>query len=517
MKRGSSTVIETPSQKQKTLPMKWGIEFETRLIINDDKRLKNKNPIWTNGKQMITSEVVDINRNIHDGKIEECPAKHECLFNLEAIFGVYEGNTIEFSKDFNDLQKKFMESFANHKIVTDDKTEYDMFNVVLGSDTCQNLFKNNPYPDSRVEGCYDSKIKDKFAGYTKLDPDEKLTGTPQMTTTFKLEYLPNLFKMFAIQIGKSPLDFMTFYLYQMSYNIALLLVKDIDKDEHYLTTFGFMIYVVYYCLVICEQGHGPEVYLKSYFPIKPRTNIGILYSKVSEKCKHNIRLIQSVVNAQEYEDKKYFYPVYIKTILHSLVHPEPRKPVYYIENHPNYPSNFHTLGTGFKLKNFEKIGAVVTEVPFYYCDPAPDNCKNPDISYPKHHVEIWEWMTEDDSISVEFRKFDDLTRVCLRTYNKGTAAYKFLADVIYNDRFLYKDLDRTVKYLFTNVFRPMFDITIEEHLETLEYVSEKEFILKIDDIEYTEAYYRDRFIDKYKMTYEQLVTKIKGLEQDILV
>jgi hypothetical protein len=124
-------------------------------------------------------------------------------------------------------------------------------------------------------------------------------------------------------------------------------------------------------------------------------------------------------------------------------------------------------------------------------------------------------MTDDDSISIEFRKFNDLVRVCLRTYDIDEKDYEFLSESLYNDRFLYEHLDTTVKCLFTKVFQPMFDKSTE-HVN-IEYVSKKEFILDIDLIEYTEKIYSHNFLINYKMKYEELIKKIKGLEKAILV
>ena len=497
----------------------WGCEFETRLLFTG--KFKNKQPIISHGKRIITSELVDINRYIHAGKIEECPSDHkDCLFNLEVQYGVYTGDTQEFSQDYENFKNMITSAISERKIKID-KKEYDIFTFVDNSNQrCKNLFKTSPYSEDPEEGCYRSlKYEDKWTGYTEtLEAD--LTGIPQLTCTFKLKFLPNLFKNLSIHINKSPIDFMFFYVYQMSYNIALKLVKDTYKDADYLTTFGFMIYLVYYCLVL-TQANAPKAYLKAWFPIKPRTNIGILYSKLSVKCQENIINIYHSMKPLKDNIPAYFYPEFILQILKSLLTPDAEPSVYYIKGLADVPPNFYTLDKSIKTEDLLAQGASVTLVPFYYCHPKPDGsgCKKPDIKYPESYVEIWEWMTDDDSISIEFRNFEELARVCLRViyiYDRESDDYNFLSKSIYDDRFLLSNLERAIKLIFDNFFRNVFtDTTIKEHSSYLEYVEERTFNIQIDGVKFTERDYKHQFHDENKKTYRELLVFIKGLEEKI--
>ena len=228
----------------------------------------------------------------------------------------------------------------------------------------------------------------------------------------------------------------------------------------------------------------------------------------------------------------YFYPEFILQILNSLLTPD-AEPVYYIKGLADVPPNFYTLDKSIKIENLVTQGATVTLVPFYYCHPKPDGsgCKKPDIKYPKNYVEIWEWMTDDDSISIEFRNFKELARVCLRVIydriksritdesdsdDEDQHDYYFLSASIYDDRFLLSNLERTIKLIFDNFFRNVFThTTIEEHLSYLEYVEESTFNIQIDDVKWTERDYKQQFYDENDQTYSKLLVFIKNLEEKI--
>ena len=98
--------VESRSRQVKPksdINFKWGIEFETHSVIYDENG-KDKVPIWEDGKVTITSEMVDIEKNLHPAPFHECKinekdttAQGACLFNLESQLGVFNGFSLSIN------------------------------------------------------------------------------------------------------------------------------------------------------------------------------------------------------------------------------------------------------------------------------------------------------------------------------------------------------------------------------------------------------------------------------------
>ena len=144
-------------------PFKVGFEFETRNTIKTDRKTKDKivekmaEKIKGSDKVTRSFEFIEPYKYIDfSEKLEE----DAILYNVEYQFGVFDNDTSNFEKEFKILKTQI-------------KSIVDTENInVNGKD----------YKVSFID------IDDKR--FTK--PDD--TGVIQMTTTFQLRFLPNLFR-----------------------------------------------------------------------------------------------------------------------------------------------------------------------------------------------------------------------------------------------------------------------------------------------------------------------------------
>ena len=128
--------VESRSRQVKPksdINFKWGIEFETHSVIYDENG-KDKVPIWEDGKVTITSEMVDIEKNLHPAPFHECKinekdttAQGACLFNLESQLGVFNGFSLdEFNEEYDNFVKNY-KTFIENKEITINGIPYTIF------------------------------------------------------------------------------------------------------------------------------------------------------------------------------------------------------------------------------------------------------------------------------------------------------------------------------------------------------------------------------------------------------
>ena len=515
--------VESRSRQVKPksdINFKWGIEFETHSVIYDENG-KDKVPIWEDGKVTITSEMVDIEKNLHPAPFHECKinekdttAQGACLFNLESQLGVFNGFSLdEFNEEYDNFVKNY-KTFIENKEITINGIPYTIFSFKNF-----NLQSNDAYIDGKLEtpGTYKTDKND-FIGYVKeLDT----LGVAQMTSTFELQYLPNLFKVIAENIWKDPIYFYFEYVYSVTYNESLEFMKLIgieQTDPDYLTTFGFIIYMVYYWKVFFEKIVLKEVYFKAKFPVKPRTNPAGLYQNMNQNVKDNLKKLKNILELKQFSEITLTYYTYL---YHSLKHLQNPEKVYYIKNLGSVPNNFYLLGklTEDDLKKMYPNVIIEKDVPFfnYFFDENLnfifdigelylyiDN-NNMELRY-TGSTEVLEWTASGDNISIEFRLFKEL--IVLSERIATTKRDKIIAEKLVDvDRLNIDEIKESIQLIFSTFIKKVFGtMDHTKYIEMPSHVSE-EFDEKLYDKAYFEKYGVLKDVKSYSDFVNQLIDR----------
>jgi hypothetical protein len=471
-------------------PFKVGFEFETRNTIKTDRKTKDKivekmaEKIKGSDKVTRSFEFIEPYKYIDfSEKLEE----DAILYNVEYQFGVFDNDTSNFEKEFKILKTQI-------------KSIVDTENInVNGKD----------YKVSFID------IDDKR--FTK--PDD--TGVIQMTTTFQLRFLPNLFRLMSTFISLSPVDFFNGFIYTTSYNETLYLLNSskVEKDE---TLFGFMLYIVYYWKITFETKFDRGTYFKAYFPIKPRTNFSTLYENMSPSIKLNIFKIFEHLLARQSEMiqkvNKNIYLFFVYKTLDSLINPKPlMRTHYYIKNLPDISDGFYYL-EGCTKEMIEAVPGVVIEQKSFYtcdldytldvdtCDLYELQCKDHDnklffdgTKYLGIPVEVCEWPAVGDNISMEFRIWSEIVRVTERIAKeeKDMENYEKLSDILYKKRLTINDFEVCIRLLFIYFIPRIFKKEPKPFVE-LSFLTKSKLKIQIDGVKYKKDIYNEHLIDRYK-------------------
>ena len=513
--------VESRSRQLKPKPnininFKWGIEFETHSIIYNENGV-DKVPIWQDGKVSITTELVDIEKNLHPKPFHECKMNESntdeqgiCLFNLESQLGVFQGFSLdEFNEEYDNFVKNY-KTFIENKEITINGLPYTIFSFKNFNEP-----SNDAYVDGKLEthGTYKSNKND-FIGYVKeLDT----LGVVQITSTFDIQYLPNLFKVMAENIWKDPVYFYFEYIYSIVYNESLEFMKLInidDSDPDYLATFGFIIYMVYYWKVLFEKIVLTDIYFKAKFPIKPRTNPAGLYQNMNQNVKDNLKKLSDILELKYFTEETLTIYTYLYNSLKKLENPER---VYYIKNLRNVPNNFYLLGklTEEEIKNYDPNVIIEKDVPYFYYKIN----KTLDFSFTIGELyfndsmnivdnagspEVFEWATSDTTISIEFRLFKEL--IVLSERLATTKRDKKIAEeLIDTERLNIDQVKESIKLIFSVFIKKVFSkIDHTKYIEIPEHVSDE-----FDKILYDKAYFEKYGVLKNIKSYNDFVTQLK--------
>ena len=501
--------VESRSRQLKPRPninFQWGIEFETHSIIMNENG-KDKVSIWEDGKSTITSEWVDINKNLHPAPFHECKINETdtssnpgCLFNLESQLGIFNGLSLdEFNEEYDKFSKEY-KTFIENKEITINGLPYKIFSF--------KHFDNeslDAYVDGKLEthGSYKTNKND-FIGYVKeLDT----LGVAQMTCTFELCYLPNLFKLMAENIMKDPVYFYFEYIYSLVYNESLEFMKLMGmdhSDSDYLTTFGFIIYMVYFWKVYFEKIVS-DVYFKAKFPIKPRTNPAGLYQNMNQNVKNNLQKLADILELKKFSQDTLPIYIYLYESIKELDHPIK---AYYIKNLKNSPNNFYLFHEDLTediIKQYEPDVEIEKDVPFFYFIYEKNQMtsqistlflEDNMIKDTMATIEVFEWMADKDNISIEFRLFKELIVLSDRmaTTKKDKKIGEELVDV---ERLNIDQVKQAINLIFSvfikDIFKPM------DHTDSIkvdEYAYE-EYDKDLYDLEYVKKYGKLQGITSY--------------------
>jgi hypothetical protein len=473
-----------------------GFEFETRDSIGTTDKIVEKMSEKIKGSDNVTKSL----EFIEPYKYRDFPMKPEAdinLFNVEYQFGVFDNLTFDqsiFEKEF-DILKGQIKSIVDTKNINVNGKDYGVSFI----DTHKKCF---------------------------TDPDD--TGVIQMTTTFQLRFLPNLFRLMSTFISLSPLDFFNGFIYTTSYNETLYLLNSsgVEKDD---TLFGFMLYIVYYWKITFETKLDKRTYFKAFFPIKPRTNLATLYENMSpsnklnivEICKHLIARPRQLKIMQKIQKiNKNIYLFFVLKTLHSLIYP-PEPKHYYIKNLPEISDGFYHL-EGCTEEMIKAVpGVVIEKKPFYMCeldlytynidlDHVDDlgalDCKEHDNKlvfdgnkYVGTPFEVCEWPAVGDNISMEFRIWSEIVCVTERIAKEENDMenYEKLSDILYKERLTIDDFEVCTRLLFKYFIPRIFKEEPNPFVE-ISFLTKSKLDIKIDGVTYTKSLYYNYLIDKYK-------------------
>jgi len=507
---------------------KWGIEFETHSVVYDESgKVKDKISIWEDGKSTITSEFMDVKKNLHPEPFNECKKNETdnsitptCLFNLESQLGIFNGFSLdEFNEEYDNFVKNY-KTFIENKEIFINGLPYTIFSFKNF-----NIHTDEAYIDGKLEthGTYRSNKGD-FIGYIKeLDT----LGVAQLTCTFELKYLPNLFKVIAENIWKDPVYFYFEYIYSIVYNESLEFMKLIGIDQtdpDYLTTFGFIIYMVYYWKVYFEKIVLTPIYFKAKFPVKPRTNPAGLYQNMNQNVKDNLKKLSDILELKDFSVDYFLMYSYLYQSIKDLENP---KKVYYIKNLRDVPNNFYLLGklTEEDIRRYEPNVIIEKDIPYFNYKIVKndktfefvfdigklilnDKMQIVDTGSP----EVFEWTAYSDTISIEFRLFKELI-VLSERMAKTKRDKKIAEELVDVDKLNVDQVKEAINLIFSVFIKKVFSsMDHSEYIEIPTNVSE-EFDENLYDRAYVEKYgtlknitsYRD-FTDQIRYRFNEFKT-----------
>lgn len=450
----------------------FGIEFETHLFIelpHGEPYRRDKNFI----NKYTTIEYVDLTK-VHDPPFKECygieltvdqTGEHGCLSNLEFQMGPYR-SLKEFNEDFESMKRNFMDIVSTKKTIIDGK-EYDVFTDNIDSSRSKILYDKNPYSEKIPLPSTYTRNGNPF-GYVK---NLTLKGITQLTFTMQIKYIPQLFKIWAMRVMLSPIGFINSDVYFNVYNQSIMIQTLIKKDD--LDTLGFIMYLLYYCKIRKEYPYG-SAYFKAWFSIKPRTNFGSLFHSLKQESKEHI--IELVTLLKDYKlmtdepmiDKESFY-LFIEKLEEIIAD----KKLFYIKNHKKYRDGFYELEENFKMENPDVL---IEELPYCCLEAHKPNVNEP--------LEILEWNSKEidghnDTVSIEYRKFDELLRISIRREDINKDDKTKLSILLDKSKLNIDDLDLAIDIISRN----FFDFLNNDNRHDLLPFPSKEMIqLEIDDV-----------------------------------
>ena len=447
----------------------FGIEFETHLFIElpyGEPYKRDKNFI----NKYTTIEYVDLTK-VHDPPFKECygieltvdqTGEFGCLSNLEFQMGPYR-SLKEFNEDFESMKKDFMNIVKNKKTSIDGK-EYDVFTDNIDSSRSKILFDKNPYSETSLPSIY-TRNGHPF-GYVK---NLTLKGITQLTFTIQIKYIPQLFKIWATRVMLSPIGFINSDVYFNVYNQSIMIQTLTKKDDE--DTLGFIMYLLYYCKIRKEYPYG-SAYFKAWFSIKPRTNFGSLFHSLKQESKEDIkRLVTLLKDYKPMIDKESTFYLFIEKLEEIIAD----KKLFYIKNHKKYRDGFYDLEENFKMENPDVL---VEEVPYCCLEDHKPNLNEP--------LEILEWNSKEidghnDTVSIEYRKFDELLRISIRREDIDKDDKRKLSILLDKSKLNIDDLDLAIDIISRN----FFDFLNHNNKHDLLPFPSKEMIqLKIDNVDW---------------------------------
>jgi hypothetical protein len=480
--------------------LQFGFEFETRNFIKTESYSK-----------IIEKNQMKIN-DFTNFSLEHIPSEKLRSFYAELTWGL----------DFYNIEYQ-LGVFDNKGYDAFVKTLNEFIGVINEVTTTKKISVNGKDKEYDVE--FFNTEESKFN-----EPND--TGVVQMTTTFQIKFLPNLFKLMSKFVNLSPLDFFNGHIYTTSYNETLCLLNSskVDKSniDDYFSTFGFMLYIVYYWKIRTETHFAsPEKipYLKAWFPIKPRTNFATLYENLSQHVKTEIRkILEYLINRLQYMQTNYLNNVIL--MLHDILKLDKYKTslikFYYIKNLPEVPDGFYYL----EGCTYDDIKASFPDVDIKikkFIGQYPRNYVTNILSFDGQKYsgipdEVIEWPAEDDKCSLEFRIWKEIVRVTDRILLKKTKDdqnpnYQKLVSILAKDRIDAEDFKFSSTLVYHYFFPKIFTSLDKHDTVDLGFLKKKKIEIGIDYVGYKDIEdYDADFKNKLEKDHSDLGATVTGIE-----
>jgi len=478
--------------------LQFGFEFETRNFIKTERANK-----------IIGKNQMKIN-DFTNFSLEYIPLEKLKSFYAELTWGL----------DFYNIEYQ-LGVFDNKGYDAFVKTLNEFIGVINNVTTTKKISVNGKEYDVEFFNTEESKFN---------EPND--TGVVQMTTTFQIKFLPNLFKLMSKFVNLSPLDFFNGHIYTTSYNETLWLLNSskVDKSniDDYFSTFGFMLYIVYYWKIRTETHFAsPEKipYLKGWFPIKPRTNFATLYENLSQHVKTEIRkILEYLINRLQYMQTNYLNNVIL--MLHDILKLDKYKTslikFYYIKNLPEVPDGFYYL----EGCTYDDIKASFPDVDIKikkFIGQYPRNYVTNILSFDGQKYsgipdQVIEWPAEDDKCSLEFRIWKEIVRVTDRILFKKTKDYQNpdyqkLVSILPKDRIDAEDFKFSSPLVYHYFFPKIFTSLDKHDTVDLGFLKKKKIEIGIDYVGYKDIEdYDADFKNKLEKDHSDLGATVTGIE-----
>jgi hypothetical protein len=478
--------------------LQFGFEFETRNFIKTESYSK-----------IIEKNQMKIN-DFTNFSLEYIPSEKLKSFSPEITRGL---NLYNIEYQLGVFDNKGYDAFG--------KTLNEFIGVINDVTTTKKISVNGKEYDVEFFNIEESKFN---------EPND--TGVVQMTTTFQIKFLPNLFKLMSRFVNLSPLDFFNGHIYTTSYNETLCLLNSskVDKSniDDYFSTFGFMLYIVYYWKIRTETHFAsPEEtpYLKAWFPVKPRTNFATLYENLSQHVKTEIlKILKYLINSLKYIQTNYLNNVML--MLHDILKLDKYKTslikFYYIKNLPEVPDGFYYL----EGCTYDDIKASFPDVDIKikkFIGQYPRNYVTNILSFDGQKYsgipdEVIEWPAEDDKCSLEFRIWKEIVRVTDRILLKKTKDdqypnYQKLVSILAKDRIDAEDFKFSSTLVYHYFFPKIFTSLDKHDTVDLGFLKKKKIEIGIDYVGYKDIEdYDADFKNKLEKDHSDLGATVTGIE-----
>jgi len=262
-----------------------GAEWDTNLLVYFPqgalpKGIHYRYPFYKNGKISITLEWWKP-RNLN---------KSDCIASLEVQMGVFHGDSSFNLEEFVEVCQiwtQFWENIIGTKKIYINDIPYDV--LIYSSDNIPNSLR---YKDCARTQLYNGTD----ISYTDTFHDKNVIGTTQITIGIKLPQVISLFSYVSL-LYEGHTDMQLFPIYASYVNAGYYAYSVGIRD---LSLIAFMLLISHYIYVMksYEQLSKGE-YAKSFFGIKLRTNLYVIYESLGNPKKEVRGLLDYLIENEE--------------------------------------------------------------------------------------------------------------------------------------------------------------------------------------------------------------------------